>query len=170
MGSQKIHTVPYRRKRENKTDYKARLSLIKSQKARFVVRKSMKHMIIQIVSYNPSGDKVLATITTSNLKKMGWKHSTSNIPSAYLAGMIAGKKAKELKITEGVLDIGLAPSIKGSRLYAALKGLVDAGIAIPSSEKIFPSEERLSGKHIADFRKISGFEKDVADIKNKILA
>ena len=40
--------------------------------------------------------------------------------------------------------------MSGSKLYAALKGVVDAGITIPASEEIFPSDERLSGSHIPD--------------------
>lgn len=169
MGSQKIHTVPHRRKRQNKTDYKVRLGLLKSGAPRFVVRKSLKHLIVQLVKYNPSGDKVLVTASTSNLKKFGWKYSTSNIPSAYLTGVLAGKLAKDHKISNGIFDLGLNKSIVGSRLYAALKGVVDAGIQIPASVDVFPSEDRLNGKHIAKYRKID-MQKDIEDVKNKILA
>lgn len=167
MKSQ-IRTVPYRRRRENKTDYKKRLALLKSNKHRFVIRKSLKHLIVQIIDYKADGDKVLLTVSSSELKKLGWKHSTSNIPAAYLVGLLCGKKAQNLKIKNGVLDLGVNISIKGSRLYAALKGLIDSGISIPVNEEVFPDEERLSGKHIEKFRKIE-LEKDFNQIKNKIL-
>ena len=169
MSTHKLHVMPHRRKREHKTDYKARLNIIKSKKHRFAVRKSLKHMVVQVIDYSPRGDKVIFTASSEHIKKLGWKHSTSNLPASYLVGLYAGKKAKSMKIIEGVLDLGLQPSIKGSRIYAALKGIIDAGIKIPSSEKIFPSEERLAGKHIAGYRK-NTIDKDMETIKNKIMA
>jgi large subunit ribosomal protein L18 len=165
-----MHVVPFRRKRENKTDYKTRLGLVKSKETRFVVRKSLKHMVVQAISYEPAGDKVHFTVSSSQLKKLGWNYSTSNIPASYLVGVLAGKKAKDLKIKSGILDIGLQASIKGSRLYAALKGIVDAGVEIPISEEIFPSADRLNGKHIASFKKAANIDKDMIQVKNKILA
>ena len=167
MGSQ-IRTVPHRRRRENKTNYKTRLDLLKSNEHRFVVRKTLKQIIVQLVKYNPEGDKVLFTINSSQLKKMGWKHSTSNIPSAYLIGLLAGKKAQELKVKKGILDLGVSYTIKGSRLFATLKGLIDSGLEIPSADDIFPSEERISGKHIADYKK-NEIDKDFNELKKKIL-
>ncbi|MCK5345115.1 MAG: 50S ribosomal protein L18, partial [Candidatus Heimdallarchaeota archaeon] len=35
-----------------------------------------------------------------------------------------------------------------------LKGIIDSGIAIPHSEKVFPDKNRLNGKHIADYAKL----------------
>jgi large subunit ribosomal protein L18 len=49
--------------------------------------------------------------------------------------------------SEAVLDIGLAASSSGSRVFAALKGMVDAGLDIPHSEEIIPSDDRISGAH-----------------------
>ena len=167
MKSQ-IRTVPHRRRRENKTNYKTRLALLKSGEHRIVVRKTLKHIIVQITKYEPKGDKVLFTISSSELKKLGWKYSTSNIPSAYLVGLLAGKKAQENKIKKGILDLGVSFSVKGSRLYATLKGLIDSGLEIPSSEDNFPNEERISGKHIADYKK-NEINKDFEELKKKIL-
>jgi hypothetical protein len=56
-------------------------------------------------------------------------------------------------VSEAILDIGLNPPVKGSRIYAALKGVLDAGLDIPHSEDVIPNDDRLSGKHI-----IAGFE------------
>ena len=42
-------------------------------------------------------------------------------------------------------------SVKGSRLYAVLKGAVDAGLSIPHSEEALPAIERINGKSIADY-------------------
>ncbi|MCD6331217.1 MAG: 50S ribosomal protein L18, partial [Thermoplasmata archaeon] len=52
---------------------------------------------------------------------------------------------------------------KGAKVFAALKGVVDAGIDVPYGEEILPSEDRLYGKHIDE--KIAEV---VEEIKNKI--
>ncbi|MHA2075285.1 MAG: 50S ribosomal protein L18, partial [Candidatus Hodarchaeales archaeon] len=36
----------------------------------------------------------------------------------------------------------------------ALKGIIDSGIDIPHSEKVFPDENRMNGQHIADYAKL----------------
>ena len=61
-----------------------------------------------------------------------------------------GKKAISAGNHEAVLDIGLAASSPGSRVFSALKGMIDAGLDIPHGASVLPSEERLSGKHIDD--------------------
>jgi large subunit ribosomal protein L18 len=42
------------------------------------------------------------------------------------------------------LDIGLHVPSKGTRVFAALKGVVDAGVEVPYSEDIVPDDERIS--------------------------
>ena len=64
--------------------------------------------------------------------------------------MLAGKKAREKNVDSAVLDLGLQTSTKGSRIYAALKGVIDSGISVPHSEDILPGEDRIKGKHISD--------------------
>ena len=95
----------------------------------------------------------LALLSSNELKKQGWDSNKNNTPSAYLVGLIAGKKALSKKIKEAVLDIGLNNSVKGSKLYAAVKGARDAGVQISCSEKVFPKEERICGKHIEEYGK-----------------
>jgi large subunit ribosomal protein L18 len=141
--------IKFKRRREKKTNYRRRLGLLKSEKARLVIRKSLSNISVQFVNFNPTGDQTVATAVSSELKKFGWMR-TGNTPAAYLTGLLAGKKAKEKKVTEAVLDIGLQTSTKGSRIYAALKGVVDAGVSVPHSEEILPSEDRIRGKHISE--------------------
>lgn len=147
----KIFTVPFRRKREGRTFYKKRLKILISSKYRFVVRKSLKNIYTSIVKYNPKGDQVLITISSNSLSRLGWKGGAGNLPSAYLTGLLAGKKSIEKGIKEAVLDIGFSKSVKGSRLYAALAGALDSGLKIPATAEILPSKERLSGEHIAKY-------------------
>jgi len=144
----KIFTVPFRRKREGRTHYKKRLKILLSSRHRFVVRKSLRNLQASIIQYNPKGDKVVITINTKYLNTFGWKGSTGNLPSAYLIGYIAGKKALQKGVKEAVLDIGINNSVKGSRLYAALAGALDSGLKIPHNQEVLPSIDRISGEHI----------------------
>jgi len=156
--------MQYHRKTSGKTNYKKRLELLKSRKDRIVIRRTNKYLVLQIIKYEPAGDRVLAAVTSKALQKLGWKHSCKNLPAGYLTGLLLGKKAIEKKLKEGVLDLGLQTPIKGSKVYAVLKGVLDGGLKVPSSNEIFPNDERIQGKHISD--KIT---KDFESIKAKII-
>lgn len=159
--------IKHRRRREKKTNAKKRLALLKSDKTRVVIRRSLTGMQIQFIDYDADGDKTSLSIVSQHLKKLGWKHSTKSIPASYLIGLVAGKTALEKNINEAVLDTGLQTLTKGSRIYAALKGLVDAGVNIPHSPEIFPSPERLRGDHIQNINK-EEFVKNIEEMKKKI--
>jgi len=151
MATHRMHVTPYKRRLKGRTNYKKRLGLLKSRMIRVVIRKSTKSTRVQFVKYAPSGDMVVCSADSHELKAKGWKYSTGNLPSAYLTGLLAGRKAADAKIKKAVLDIGLHPSVKGARIYSALKGLLDAGIDVPHSEEILPSDERITGKHISEY-------------------
>jgi large subunit ribosomal protein L18 len=159
MKYNKVFTVPFRRKREGRTDYRKRLALLKSKLPRLVVRKSNKNMLAQLIEYEDKGDHVLFTVKSTDLKKHGWEMNLGNMPSAYLTGLLLGVKAKGKK---AILDLGLQAPIKGSRLYAALKGAIDGGLEVISSEENLPSDDRIMGKHIASYAKHLGAEHEKA--------
>ncbi len=148
------YKVPRRRRREGKTNYYKRYRMIKSgQKIRAVIRKTNTQIIVQIIEFAPNGDKTLVGVTSKKLRRFGWKGSLKSTPAAYLTGLIAGLKAKKAGIEYAIPDIGLHPSVRGSRIYAAIKGLRDAGVEVPASEEVLPSEDRIQGKHIAEYAK-----------------
>ncbi len=160
----RYHVKP-RRHRQGRTDYRHRLQLLRSRKPRIVVRKTLKNTRIQFIEYNATGDKILISTDGKELVRMyKWKHSLSTVPAAYLIGLIAGKKAKDHGLTEGVLDIGRNVPTKGSKLFAALKGVTDAGIICPHDENKLPTEDRLMGKHLNN-----EIMPAVTEIKNKII-
>ncbi len=144
-------TVQFRRKIEGKTNYRKRIKMLLSNKLRLVVRKSLNNMSAQIIEYQPKGDRVVISAHSTELKKFGWKITGGNIPSSYLVGLLLGIKAKEKGIEETILDIGLNSSVKGSRIYALLSGALEGGLKIPYSSDILPNEERIKGKHIANY-------------------
>ena len=155
--------MPKKRKREKKTNYSTRLKILKSGLPRVVVRKTNKYIIVQQVSSSEAKDRVIVGITSKDLLKHGWpekaKSSLKSVTAAYLTGYLAGKKILEKNKGKVILDIGLQRNLPGTRLYAVLKGLVDAGLDIPHDEKVFPNEERIQGKHLKqdfqnDFNKV----------------
>ncbi len=150
------YELPFRRRLENKTDYRKRLALLKSGKPRLVVRKSLSHIRAQIIDFTPKGDKVLASASSEELKKFGWSNTTGNVPTAYLVGLMVGKRALEHKVNEVIFDVGLYSNTKASRINSVLKGAIDAGLIIPHSEEILPSDDRIRGKHIMEYAKIFG--------------
>jgi large subunit ribosomal protein L18 len=150
MARKKPRTIPYKRKREGKTNYKKRLHLLLAKKPRLVVRVTNKKIIAQIIDFETTGDKILVGVDSSALKKHGWNFSFKNIPAAYLTGYLIGKKALQKNIKEAIFDLGFKLPVKGNKSYASLKGALDAGLIVPHSEEIFPPEERITGKHIKD--------------------
>ncbi len=151
MAKNKKFTVKVKRRRKGKTDYKLRLGLLKSGVPRIVVRKFLNNVLIQFVDYNPEGDKVLVSAYTKELsKEFGWKGHGGNVSSAYLVGLLAGLKAKKEKLGDSVIDFGLSSVVKGSALFACVKGLKDSGLNLKVNEKMFPSDDRVSGKTVVE--------------------
>jgi len=146
-----------RRRREKKTNYTKRLILLKGKTPRLVVRKTNKYLILQIIDSIHAQDNVLYSVNSKELLKQGWpeakKGSLKSLSAGYLAGLLLGKKAKELK-QKIILDSGLIPNTKGSKVYAVVKGVTDSGLEINFNEKVMPSEERIQGKDKEMFNKI----------------
>lgn len=151
MAHSSRYKLAFKRRREGKTDYRARLNLIGLDKSRLVVRITNQHTIAQIIKVNLDGDETVVSAHSKELKKMGWLGSGKNTSAAYLTGFLAGKKALEAGIEDAVLDIGLKSSTRGARIFAALKGAVDAGLNIPHNDIVLPADERIRGEHVAAY-------------------
>lgn len=148
------YKVAFRRRREGKTDYSARLKLVDLDKNRLVVRISNANVIVQIIKIGKNGDETIVSAHTKELQKLGWLGGTKNTSVAYLTAYLCAKKALAIGVDSAVLDIGLKPSVKGSKVFAALKGAVDAGLDVPHGDSVIPSEDRISGEHIAEYSKL----------------
>jgi len=163
------YTMPFKRRRVGKTDYKNRLKLLRSKKPRLVVRRSSKYITAQIINFDKAGDRTVAAATSKELRKMGWKFSTDNLPASYLTGLIIAKKAEKKGVKEAILDAGLYTSTKGNRIYGVVKGAIDGGLKIPVDEGILPTEDRIKGTHIANAQeKFKQLPYEVDRIKGKI--
>lgn len=172
MGGAKgpTYRVPFRRRRKGKTDYRGRLKLLLSRKPRVVVRKSNRQIRLQLVSTAMQGDHTLVAAMSSELAIYGYVGGTGNSASAYLTGLLLGRRALDAGYTDGVLDIGRYTPAKGANVYAALKGAVDGGMNIPCDPSVFPPEERIFGAHIASFRGDAAIVDMVRSIKEKIMS
>jgi large subunit ribosomal protein L18 len=136
--------------------YGGNKALVASRKPRLVTRASIKNVEVQIIIAKPHGDEVLASANSRELiKSYGWRAPTGNIPASYLTGLLCGVKAKAVGIKEAILDIGLVSPTKGSKIFAVLSGVVDAGVEVPHSEEKIV-KERIKGEHIAKYAKSLG--------------
>jgi len=149
-----------KRRLQGKTNYTKRLILLKGNCPRLVIRKSNKYILLQIIESVHAQDKVLAGVSTRDLLKYNWpenkKGSLKSLGAAYLGGLLIGKKIKEKIKGKVILDTGLIPSTKGSRVYAAVKGVADAGVNIVYNEEVIPDIEKIKKEDFFD------------EVKNKI--
>ena len=141
-----MRTIRQRRLKK-KTDYKSRLALLKSGKPRLVIRKTNRYILAQIVESDIAKDKVIVSVTSKDLLTKGWPKenagSLKSLPAAYLTGYILAEKVKESG-KEMILDIGMHRNISQSRIYAVLKGALDAGLKVNHNEKALPTEEQIN--------------------------
>lgn len=163
------YRVLFRRRREGKTDYRKRLKLLLSRQPRVVVRKSNKYIRMQLISADKRGDKTLVSVTSSELAKYDYEGGKCNTPAAYLTGLLFGKRAKEAGFDNAILDIGLHTPVRGSDVYAGLKGIHDSGMTVPHDPVVFPAAERIKGEHIAKFLQNPSITDNFEAVKERIM-
>ncbi|KAK9141152.1 hypothetical protein Scep_010833 [Stephania cephalantha] len=100
--------VKFKRRRQGKTDYRARIRLINQDKNkyntpkyRFVVRITNKDIIAQIVSASIAGDLVLAAAYAHELPHFGLEVGLTNYAAAYCTGLLLARRVlKTLELDE----------------------------------------------------------------------
>ena len=153
MAKGRNQRLRFKRRRNAETDYHRRSRMLRSGTPRAVVRDSNTQVTCQLVSYEKDGDRILASTTGKTLvdsHKWPADASRKSVPACYLAGYAMAKSAISNGHSEAILDIGLAASSSGNRAYAALKGMIEAGLEIPHSEDVLPSGDRINGEHIGE--------------------
>ena len=104
-----------RRRREQKTNYSKRRRLLEGRKARIVVRKSNRYILLQFVESNYAQDKIIFSVSSKDLIEKGWpkdnEGSLKNLGASYLTGLLFGKIIS--KNPGAILDTGLIRSTKG---------------------------------------------------------
>ncbi|KAG8169009.1 hypothetical protein KVR01_001758 [Diaporthe batatas] len=149
-------------------------------KYRLVVRFTNRDIILQIVSSEISGDKVFVSAYAHELRAYGIEHGLTNWAAAYATGLLIARRALkklgmdetftgveeadgEYTLTEAAetddgerrpfkanLDVGLARTSTGARVFGALKGASDGGIFVPHSENRFPGYDMETKELDAD--------------------
>ena len=153
MAHGKNQRLRFKRRRNGETDYRRRMKMLRGGSARAVVRVTNTQTICQLVNYETPGDTIQVSIDGRTLvEKHGWPIDASrkSTPASYLTGYAMAKAAISAGYEEAILDIGLAASTRGNRVFAALKGMVDAGMEIPHGEDVLPDDGRINGSHIND--------------------
>jgi large subunit ribosomal protein L18 len=151
MAAGARYFVPFRRRKEGKTDYYRRSRLVVSDRPRMVVRKTNYQILIQLVSAGLDGDRTLIASSSRELRSYGFTGSLSSTPAAYLTGMLFAVRSLNADHQRAILDIGLHRATQGARVFAALKGAVTAGLDIPHRMDILPDDERVKGVHISSY-------------------
>jgi len=181
-----------RRRRQAKTDYQARSTLVyqdkdkyNAPKYRMIVRISNRQVTCQIATSKIIGDEIIASAYSSELHRYGIKVGLTNYGSCYATGLLLARRVLQklgldetytgteevtgeyfMEEMEGeekapfscILDVGLRPTTTGARVYAAMKGAIDGGLAIPHTDtgKPFPgwwSEEGQTGFQAEELKK-----------------
>lgn len=136
-----------------------------------------KDIICQIIQSEIGGDKVLMAAYAHELPRYGIKHGLTNWAAAYATGLLLARRVLkkleldeefpgveepdgEYKITEEseggrrpfkcFLDVGLARTSTGAKVFGAMKGASDGGLYIPHSENRFPGYDMESKELDAD--------------------
>jgi large subunit ribosomal protein L5e len=167
-------------------------------KYRLVVRRTNKDVIAQVVYTRVEGDYVMASAYAHELEQFGVKVGFTNYASAYCTGLLVARRlltklnlADTYKGQEEAngedydvedeasedgpapfrcfLDVGLAPTTTGARVFAVMKGAVDGGLAIPHKNKRFPGYDDESKSFDAEVLRDNIFGSHVADYMNHLL-
>ncbi|KAL5074200.1 hypothetical protein RYX36_013184, partial [Vicia faba] len=148
----KRYQVKFKRRREGKTDYRARIRLINQDKNkyntpkyRFVVRFTNKDIVAQIVSASIAGDIVLAAAYAHELPHYGLEVGLTNYAAAYCTGLLLARRVlKTLEMDEeyeGNVEKGIeADGIE--ELYKKVHAAIRADPSIKKSGKQPPKEHK----------------------------
>ncbi|GIY39166.1 60S ribosomal protein L5 [Caerostris extrusa] len=174
--------VKFRRRREGRTDYYARVRLVvqdknkyNTPKYRMIVRKTNTDIITQIAYARVEGDVIVASAYSHEItpckkiikKKLG-------MDSIYEGVSVPDGDDFTVEDVDGqpgafrcYLDVGLARTTTGARVFGAMKGAVDGGLDIPHSNKRFPGYDaenkqfnadvhrrHIYGQHVAEYMRL----------------
>jgi len=152
-----------RRIREGKTNYRKRKGILIGKHIFATVRTSNENALVQILQPSKVGDQVLVSAHSRELIKHGWQGSRKNIAACYMTGLLAGTKAVAKGVKQCILYTG--NRMYAPRIAASVKGLIDAGVNVPVDEETLPAQDRISGKHIADYANLLKADKQVYDAR-----
>ena len=134
-----------------------------------VVRKSNRYIRIQLITAEKGGDRTHVAAISSELPGYGYSGGLANSPAAYLTGLLFGRRAVEAGYEAMILDKGLQRQVAAGAIYAALRGALDSGVAIPHDAGVLPDDERAFGQIIATYKGEPAYIDVVKTVKGKLL-
>jgi len=164
-------------------------------KYRLVIRFTNKDVICQIAYARIEGDMILAAAYSHELPRYGVTVGLSNYAAAYCTGLLLARRLLtklnlheiytgneevngdeyNVESVDGspgafrcFLDVGLARTTTGARIFGALKGAVDGGLDIPHSMKRFPGYDSESKEFNAEVHRKHIFGQHVADYMRQL--
>lgn len=165
-------------------------------KYRLIVRTSNTDISCQIAYARLEGDIVICAAYSHELPRYGVKVGLTNYAAAYCTGLLLARRVlKQLNLDgqyEGnseingelysvednddgpgafraCLDVGLARTTTGAKIFGAMKGAADGGLDIPHSEKRFPGYDKEAGEFSAEVHRNHIFGQHVAQYMRELL-
>jgi len=165
-------------------------------KYRMIVRITNRDVICQIAYARIEGDVIICAAYASELPRYGIKLGLTNYAAAYCTGLLLARRLlqkfkldtvyKGLEEATGedyevedvedkpgafrcYLDVGLARTSTGARVFGAMKGAVDGGLNIPHSNKRFPGYDAESKEFNADMHRQHIYGLHVAEYMRSLL-
>jgi large subunit ribosomal protein L5e len=159
-----------------------------SKKYRLVVRRTNSKFITQVIFSTMTGDRVLCSADSTELRRHGLTAGLTNYATAYATGLLLARRLlKQVGLNDlykattdvngeyfnvdddvdddkrpfkALLDVGLQRTTTGARLFGVLKGACDGGLNVPHKTKRFPGYSRAQITQIENKRgKSTGTEK-----------
>merc|ERR1712021_173219 len=150
-----------------------------SKKYRLVARRTNAKIIAQIIYSTMTGDRVLCAADSTELKNHGLTAGLTNYASCYATGLLLSRRllkqvglgdmygsnsdvngeyfnvdddVQEKRPFKALLDVGIARTTTGARIFGVLKGACDGGINVPHNVKRFPGYTRQQIKQVVNKR------------------
>ncbi|KAL2336123.1 hypothetical protein Fmac_010569 [Flemingia macrophylla] len=180
----KRYQVKFKRRRQGKTDYRARIRLINQDKNkyntpkyRFVVRFTNKDIIAQIVSASIAGDIVLAAAYAHELPRYGLEVGLTNYAAAYCTGLLLARRLlKMLEMDEeyegNIEATGEDFSVEPAETRRPFRALLDVGlIRTTTGNRVFGALKGAldGGLDIPHSdKRFAGFDKDKKELDPEV--
>lgn len=159
-------------------------------KYRLIVRFTNKDICCQIAYARIEGDQIVCAAYAHELPKYGIKVGLTNYAAAYCTGLLIARRILkkynldsiyqgndeingdqyEVEAIDGqpgpfrcYLDVGLARTTTGAKVFGVMKGAADGGLDIPHSTKRFPGYDNEAGEFNAEVHRDHIFGKHVAN-------
>lgn len=159
-------------------------------KYRLIVRLSNKDVTCQVAYSRIEGDHIVCAAYSHELPHYGIKVGLTNYAAAYCTGLLLARRLLQRLGLDSLytgatevtgdeynvepvdngpgafrcyLDVGLARTTTGARVFGAMKGAVDGGLNVPHSIKRFPGYDAEAKKFNAEVHRAHIFGLHVAE-------